>query len=102
MPDFAQDSTSLSLVRRVQNGDAEAWSRFVRLYGPLVYEWCRRFGLQASDSSDVTQEVFRTVNSSIGSFRKQKSGGGFRGWLWTVTRSRFLDHVRRQQKQLHA
>jgi RNA polymerase sigma-70 factor (ECF subfamily) len=98
----AQESTSLSLIRRVQDGDVEAWSHFVRVYGPQVYDWCRRFGLQASDSSDVTQEVFRTVNASIGDFSKSESSGGFRGWLWTVTRSRFLDHIRNQQKRLQA
>lgn len=102
MPDFAQESTSLSLIRRVQIGDVDAWAHFVRVYGPQVYDWCRRFGLQASDAADVTQEVFRTVNSSIAGFQKQDSGGGFRGWLWTVTRSRFLDHIRSQQKQLQA
>jgi len=101
-PDSVQESTSLSLIRRVQDGDVEAWSQFVRVYGPHVYDWCRRFGLQASDAADVTQEVFRTVNSPIAGFRKQDSGGGFRGWLWTVTRSRFLDHIRNQQKQLQA
>lgn len=102
MPDSTQESTSLSLIRRVQNGDVKAWSQFVRVYGPQVYDWCRRFGLQASDSSDVTQEVFRTVNSSICDFRKDDASGSFRGWLWTVTRSRFLDHIRHQQKRLQA
>lgn len=102
MPDSAQESTSLSLIRRVQVGDVDAWAHFVRVYGPQVYDWCRRFGLQASDAADVTQEVFRTVNSSIAGFTKQDSGGCFRGWLWTVTRSRFLDHVRRQRDQLQA
>jgi RNA polymerase sigma-70 factor, ECF subfamily len=102
MPDSAQESTSLSLIRRVQVGDVDAWAHFVRVYGPQVYDWCRRFGLQASDASDVMQEVFRTVNSSITGYQKQDSGGGFRGWLWTVTRSRFLDHIRNQQKRLQA
>lgn len=102
MTDFAQKSTSLSLIRRVQSGDGEAWSRFSRIYGPLVYEWCRRFGLQASDAADVTQEVFRSVSESIGQYRRSDASHSFRGWLWTVTRNRFVDHVRREKKRQQA
>ncbi len=96
------ESTSLSLIQRVQMGDVDAWARFSQIYGPLVYEWCRRFGLQASDAADVTQEVFRSVSSSIGSYRRSDAGHSFRGWLWTVTRNRFVDHVRREEQHQQA
>ena len=98
----ATGSTSLSLIQRVQMGDADAWARFSQIYGPLVYEWCRRFGLQASDAADVTQDVFRSVSSSIGGYRRSNAGDSFRGWLWTVTRNRFVDHVRREEQQQQA
>ena len=98
----ATGSTSLSLIQRVQMGDADAWARFSQIYGPLVYEWCRRFGLQASDAADVTQDVCRSVSSSIGGYRRSNAGDSFRGWLWTVTRNRFVDHVRREEQQQQA
>lgn len=96
------ESTSLSLIQRVQLGDADAWARFSQIYGPLVYEWCRRFGLQASDAADVTQDVFRSVSASISRYSQTKDSHSFRGWLWTVTRNRFVDHVRREAQQQQA
>jgi RNA polymerase sigma factor (sigma-70 family) len=37
--------------------DPFVWGEFVATYGPAVYGWCRRYGLQESDAQDVTQEV---------------------------------------------
>jgi RNA polymerase sigma-70 factor (ECF subfamily) len=79
--------------------DPEAWRRFVHLYGPLVYHWCRRFGLQEPEAADVGQDVFRTVSESIGGFRHEQKGDSFRGWLRTVTRTRTIDYLRRQAKE---
>ena len=54
-------TTSVSLVDRLKWDDPEGWRRHVRLYGPLIYRWCRRGRLQPEDAADVVQEVFRTV-----------------------------------------
>jgi RNA polymerase sigma-70 factor (ECF subfamily) len=83
------------LLQRVRAGDGDAWTRLAKLYGPLVYGWCRRRGLQAEDAADVAQEVFRAVAQHIDRF----DGGSFRGWLWTITRNRIFDHFRRVQRR---
>jgi len=93
------DSTNTSLLERLQGNDADAWRRFVHLYGPLVYRWCRRCDLQGSDSADVAQEVFRSVESSIAAFDGKQEGATFRGWLWTITRNKVRDHVRRRRSR---
>jgi RNA polymerase sigma-70 factor (ECF subfamily) len=95
-------STSSTLLVRMRAKDPEAWRRFVYLYGPLVYHWCRRFGLREPEAADVGQEVFRTVSESIGGFRHEQKGDTFRGWLRTVTRTRTIDYLRRQAKGPHA
>ena len=59
-------STSVSLIARLRDQDGDAWQRLVKLYGPLVYRWCREAGLQASDATDVGQEVFGAVATSSG------------------------------------
>lgn len=91
-------STSSSLLARLRSQDNDAWNRFVQLYGPLVYSWCRRRGLQAEDAADVMQEVFRNVSGSIKDF-KPAPNGSFRGWLWRITCNRLLDFFRRRQRQ---
>ena len=51
--------TSLTLLLRVQKdpADSVAWDEFVRHYRPMIEAWCRKWGLQASDCDDVTQDV---------------------------------------------
>jgi RNA polymerase sigma-70 factor (ECF subfamily) len=91
----AGSSTSLSLLVRVKAGDGEAWQRLVELYGPLVYGWCRRQGLQAAAAADVGQEVFLAVSKSIANFRRDRPDDSFRGWLWGITRHKLADYRRR-------
>jgi RNA polymerase sigma-70 factor (ECF subfamily) len=86
---------SSRLLEGVKAFDPEAWRRLAYLYGPLVYGWCRRQGLQASDCEDVVQEVFLTVVVRVADFQRQRTGGTFRGWLWAITRHKLGDWIRR-------
>lgn len=90
----ASSSTSRSLLRRVQQHDAEAWRRLTVLYGPLVYEWACRAGLQESDAADVGQEVFQVVAQRVASFDRDAEGASFRGWLWGITRNKLREFAR--------
>jgi RNA polymerase sigma-70 factor (ECF subfamily) len=60
----------------------------------VVYRWCRRAGLRAEDAADVGQEVFAAVARSVARFRRDRQADSFRGWLWTITRSKLHDHWR--------
>lgn len=90
--------TSTSLILRIQAGEAFAWERFTRLYGPLIYSWCRRAGLQPSDAEDVSQNVVRAVLKSVGRYERT---GSFRSWLGQITRSKIIDHFRQHKRQFH-
>lgn len=94
-------STSSSLLAGLRAGEREAWDRLVRLYGPLVYCWCRQRLLPEEDAEDVVQEVFRAIARGIQEFQATPDGS-FRGWLWTITRHQIADHYRRQQGQPQA
>jgi RNA polymerase sigma-70 factor (ECF subfamily) len=87
-------STSQSLIARLQSHDPRAWQRLVKLYGPLVYHWGRKAGLSREDAADLLQDVLQRVWLAIGEFRRDRAGDSFRGWLWTVTRNKVLDHFR--------
>jgi RNA polymerase sigma-70 factor (ECF subfamily) len=101
-PSTGPGSTSSSLLRRVGQGDPDAWRRLVRLYGPLVYIWARQCGLQPADAADVHQETFVAVAGSVGDFRRERPDDSFRGWLWTITRNKICDHFRRRRGQAAA
>lgn len=76
--------TSTSLLDRAKARDPEAWRKLVDLYGPFVYGWCRRWGIEPGDARDLVQEVFRAVAAGIDRFRHDQPGASFRGWLWTI------------------
>jgi RNA polymerase sigma-70 factor (ECF subfamily) len=61
-----------------------------------VYRWARQQGLQDADAADVCQEVFVTVAGRIDSFHRVAASDSFRGWLWTITRNKLGDYLRRR------
>ncbi len=94
---LSQPSTSTSLLQRARDGEAIAWQELVQLYGPIVYAWIRRSNFQASDAADIMQETLSAVVTQLGRFNAVQSGATFRGWLWTITRNKCVDFVRRQK-----
>lgn len=84
------------LVRLRDAGDELAWSQFVDLYGPLVYGWLRRQGLQDADVADLTQDVLRLVSAAVKTFEYDPRQGTFRGWLFTVVRNRLRTFWQRE------
>ncbi len=75
------------MLRGMKQGDSENWKRFVHLYTPLIYSWCRRANIQEADAADVTQDVFRSVARGVGGLHYGHHDDSFRGWLWTITRN---------------
>jgi len=92
-------ATFRGLLERVKVDDRAAWHRLVDLYAPLVYRWCRRYGLPEQDAADVFQDVFQSVATHIAGFRKEKESDTFRGWLRTITRNKVRDHFRKSGRE---
>jgi RNA polymerase sigma factor (sigma-70 family) len=91
-------TTRPSLLARIRDPrDGVAWSEFVDVYGPLVYDYGRRRGLQDADAADLMQDVLRAVAATADRFAYDPARGTFRSWLFTVTRTKFLDAVRRRR-----
>jgi RNA polymerase sigma-70 factor (ECF subfamily) len=93
------ESTSTSLLERAKGRDQEAWCILVDLYGPLLYHWCRRWGLSSDDAHDVVQEVFRAVATGMAKYRRDRSDATFRGWLWTIARHEAHRYVARRRNR---
>lgn len=90
-------STSASLLLRASEGDGQAWQRIAQLYAPLVYKWCRRYGLGPEDAADASQETFSTLSQRLETYDPSVSGATFRGWLRTVTHNKVMDLHRLRQ-----
>lgn len=95
-------STRHSLIGRIRSADdVDAWTQFVAIYGPLVRGYARRCGLQEADADDVVQEVFRAVAAAILELEHRPGRGAFRRWLFTITRHRLLDFLKRARRREH-
>src|SRR5690242_9683043 len=89
------DSTSVSLLQRLRRpDDSAAWSRFVRLYTPLLYSWSRRLSLQPADAADLVQEIFVALVRKLPEFQYNPRQR-FRGWLWNVALNKYRERWRR-------
>ena len=85
-------STSTELLKRIVNGEQEAWERFVAIYSALIYARCRRLGVRPCDSADIVQDVLERVYKSIGTFRRDQPNQGLRRWLKTIARNVIVDY----------
>jgi RNA polymerase sigma-70 factor (ECF subfamily) len=85
----------MSLLEMATMGNRAAWEQIVYLYSPLVDRWCRRRFLREDVIDEIGQDVFLKLFKYLGSFRKDDPQFGFRKWLWTLTRNKVLDHLRK-------
>ena len=86
--------TRASLLVQIRDGaNHSAWHEFVRLYGPVVYGFARKRGLQDADAADLMQDVLRSVSAAIGRLDYDRQQGTFRGWLFTITRNKILNFL---------
>lgn len=99
---MVSSSTRMSLLARAQAREKAAWSELVRLYAPLVAHWCRRCGLDTHDTADCVQDVFAAVAGSIHTYQPRQANGTFRAWLWTITRNKVRDFLRRTGRNVQA
>jgi RNA polymerase sigma factor (sigma-70 family) len=90
--------TRASLLVQIRDGaNHVAWQEFASLYGPLVYAFARKRGLQDADAADLMQDVLRSVSTAIGRLDYDRSRGTFRGWLFTITRNKILNFLAARQ-----
>jgi RNA polymerase sigma factor (sigma-70 family) len=86
------------LVRLRDRQDGLAWRQFVELYGPFLYGYARRQGLQDADAADLSQEVLTAVAGAVGRLEYNPDKGSFRNWLFTIVRRRLSDWKEHQLK----
>jgi RNA polymerase sigma factor (sigma-70 family) len=87
-------STHNSLIARLKDRDDDvSWRAFWVQYHPRLLAWCRSHGLSCEESEDLTQDVMARIANSIPNF-VAGPGSNFSGWLRTIWRNAWLDHVR--------
>lgn len=82
------------LIRRAQNGDAEAFEQIMAPLEKRVYGLAYRITNNREDAFDCTQEVMMRAFRSISDYRFQ---GAFTTWVFRITTNVCLDMIRRRR-----
>lgn len=82
-----------ALVRRVQDGDHEAFAALVRRHEGRVYNLAYRMLGRAEDARDAAQEAFLSCYRHIGRFRGDAS---FATWIHRIAVNACYDQLRRR------
>ena len=81
-----------ALIRRAQEGDADAFSELYERYHPAVYRYVYFRVTDASAAEDIASEVFVRLVEHIGRYRYR--GKPILAWLYTVARNLVIDYQR--------
>lgn len=82
------------LVRRVQEGDQEAFRALFERYHRRAYAVALGVVKNKQDALDVVQDGFVKVHRHIGKFQGQSS---FYTWLYRIVMNLSIDHIRRRR-----
>lgn len=78
-------SASALLLRLCDSPSQDDWDKFLKFYGPTIYRYGRRHGLQDADALDVVQNVCMRVHRAVRSLQYDARRGTLEGWLYTIT-----------------
>lgn len=84
------------LITQLKAGDENAFKYFVEKYQNLVYNTSISILQNAEDAEDTAQEVFIQVYHTIKQFKGESK---LSTWLYRVTVTRSLDHLRAKKRK---
>jgi RNA polymerase sigma-70 factor (ECF subfamily) len=96
----ARDPTALSdgdLWVRLRERDMESLETLYSRYGSYVHALALRMLRRAEEAEEVVQDVFWQLWKNEASYDPAR--GGFRTWLFAITRSRCIDRLRRSRSR---
>ena len=92
--DTAPQPDDLTLVRRAQGGDVNAYDELVRRYQRQIYGVIYHMTSHHEDANDLTQEAFVKAWQALKSFKGDSS---FFTWLYRIAINRTLNHLKQRK-----
>jgi len=84
------------LIEKLKQGDEAAFKEVVETWQNMVYNTALGILQNAEDAEDVAQEAFVQAFESIKTFKAESK---FSTWLYRITISKALDHLRRKKRK---
>ena len=88
--------TEKDLIRRVKNGDQDAFGQLVLTHQNKVYTLCVHMVTNREEAEDLAQEAFLKAWRNLDSFQEESS---FATWMHRLTTNVCLDHLRKQARR---
>lgn len=86
----------LAVIRKVQDGDVNAFEDLVAAYEKNVYNLALRMTGNPEDAEDMAQEAFLKAYNSLSAFRGDSK---FSVWLYRIVSNVCLDYLRKKNKR---
>jgi len=84
------------LIALLKKKDRDAFRIIVETWQTMVYNTAMGLLQNAEDAEDAAQEVFMQVFESISSFKEESK---FSTWIYRITVSKCLDHLRKKKRK---
>jgi len=84
------------LIRKVLDGDQEAFAELVALHEKQVYNLCLRMTGHPEDAQDLAQEAFLKAWRGLRFYKFESS---FSTWLYRLTSNVCIDFLRQQKRR---
>ena len=88
-----RNDTDLELVKRAQQGDAEAFAALFHAHKARVYSICVRMTNNTAQAEDLTQDAFLQVFRKLSTF---KGNSALSTWLYRIAVNTVLMHFRKK------
>jgi len=85
----------ITLVKRAQNGDLEAYDELVRRYQERIYSVIYNMTANRDVTDDLAQETFIKAFRALKSFKGDSS---FYTWLYRIAVNKTLNHIKKQKE----
>jgi len=89
-----QNASDLALVRRIKEGDEEAFREMVERYHARIYSLSYGVLRNAEDAEEATQDSFLTLYRKISTFDESKK---FFSWFYRVALNQAYSRARRRK-----
>lgn len=93
---MAEPAENASLLKRIQDGDREAFMTIIRLYQQKVFVMAYSILRNREDALDAVQETFLRLYQKAGLY---KPGNSFQGWLLQMAKNISIDSYRKHQRK---
>jgi len=91
------DTDDLILIDEFKNGNINAYNTLVRKYQKKIYSLIRKMVLDHDDASDITQEVFIKLYSSLKDFRGESK---FFTYIYRIAVNYSINHLNKKNRIL--